>query len=346
MLVSNRTCSPARDSFRGTASGLTITIASVAAHVVSDDEELLSEISFVLRDTPSTPRTEFSFHVSLEPGASHGTVTIECADPIAYTVDDLLLSASAGSPEFPFRLIEPESTGWTAFAWRADSSALFEFRDNICRFWLRDGWRSAIALLLLHCVYRVRRDALFFHAATVNVGGRGAMIIGPKGAGKSTTSLSLAVRGHALLGDETGAYVPATGLIEPFLRPVGIKPGPRARGVDEALLRISASEEPARIIRVPFDSLIDAPAPEPVPLRAIFFLRPFEERPRITETAASITALSELQTVSSCFVNAPRTQRVFELGRMLGRCRLYHLAPGNPDETAECLEQRIGALAS
>ena len=62
------------------------------------------------------------------------------------------------------------------------------------------------------------------------------MLVGPKGAGKSTLALALAARGHALLGDEHACYLPATGELLPFRRPVGIKPGPRAAAVESALL--------------------------------------------------------------------------------------------------------------
>ena len=137
-----------------------------------------------------------------------GTIAFTLDDPDALSPDDLLLGI--GSPDFPFRLVT-RNEAKVSFAWSSDVEPLFSFEGNRCSFWKRPGWQTAVALLILHRIYRLRRDAIFFHAATIDLGGRGLMIIGSKGMGKSTTALALASRGHVLLGDETACYVPATG---------------------------------------------------------------------------------------------------------------------------------------
>jgi hypothetical protein len=46
-----------------------------------------------------------------------------------------------------------------------------------------------------------------------------------------------------------------------------------------------------------------------------------------------------MQPILSSFINAPRTQRVFELVRVLSDIAVYELFPGQPDETAVFLEE-------
>lgn len=272
--------------------------------------------------------------------ADSGMIDFTLDDPAALSPDDLLLGIE--SPDFPFRLVTRDETK-VAFAWCGDAEPLFSFEGSRCSFWKRPGWRTAVALLILHRIYRLRRDAIFFHAATVDLAGRGLMIIGPKGMGKSTTALALATRGHALLGDETACYVPATGELEPFRRPVGIKPGPRGRAVDEALLRLRG-ERPTGIVRVEADLLFAPPAVRRVKLYAIIFLQPFLATPSVVESQACRADLALLQPVSSSMVNATHARRAFELAKMLSASRVFRLAPGDPDATAALIERTLGEL--
>ena len=332
-------------SFPGFVFSATFFIAGTALDIKSNDEAVLQEIANVIGgdDGPALTRLSFLIESSSE---DWGTITAQTDDPIVFTTEDLALGAAIGSADFPFRTIDPSEEGWTAFAWREDGASLFEFRNNVCRFWKRDGWRRAVAILLLHCIYRVRRDAIFFHAATVSLDGAGVMFIGPKGAGKSTSSLALAARGHALLGDETASYLPASGEVEPFLRPIGIKPGPRSRTIAQALLRVRTTGSEDEVVRMSPRAFLDTPIPKPVPLRSIIFLEPFADSPRVVETEPSRQDLALLQPVTSSFVNAPRSQRTLELVRMLSRCRTFRLSPSDPDETACLVESHLGGLGS
>ena len=59
--------------------------------------------------------------------------------------------------------------------------------------------------VLLH-----RRGMLVLHGAAIDVGGRAVVLLGDKGAGKSTTAAALIARGHRLLTDDLVALVPDT----------------------------------------------------------------------------------------------------------------------------------------
>ena len=57
--------------------------------------------------------------------------------------------------------------------------------------------------VLLH-----RRGLLVLHGAAIDVGGRAVVLLGDKGAGKSTTAAALIARGHRLLTDDLVALAP------------------------------------------------------------------------------------------------------------------------------------------
>ena len=212
-----------------------------------------------------------------------------------------------------------------------------------CLVALVPGWRKAVGLLLLHRLMRCREDAIFFHAGSVVVDGGGVLLVGAKGAGKSTLALGLASRGCPLLGDEHACYLPATGQLAPFRRPVGIKPGPRTAAVDEILRRRGRSPERDGMMRVAVEELLPGPEPPPAPLRAVVFLAGFASSPRLRAIDPSREDVGRLQPVASSLLNAPRTRRVFEMSRLLQTARVYELEPGGPDETAGLLERALQA---
>jgi len=208
-----------------------------------------------------------------------------------------------------------------------------------CRLAQLEGWRKALSLLLLQRVMRSRDDALFFHAASLAVRGRGLLLVGAKGAGKSTLALALATRGHGLLGDEHAAYLPARDALLPFARPVGVKPGPRARTSAAALARAGRDPERDGMMRVPVEDLpAVSVAAGPVPLRAVVFLRGFGDAARFQRVEAGREELADLQPVASSFTNAASTERVFQLVRLLSRAAVFHLHAGPPDDTAALVE--------
>jgi hypothetical protein len=310
-------------------------LGRVVVEVTSDDASLLDEIAVTLGDITSDPSSAISLRATFRSGgvdSPRALLDLDAGDPSALTPDDLLLGLD--SPGFPFRLCSSEE-GWTSFAFLDDREPLLSFRAGSCLVWKRDRWRSAVGLLLLHRIYRLRRDAIFFHASSLDLGGQGVIFVGPKGAGKSTTALALATRNIPLLGDEIACYRPADGMLEPFRRPVGIKPGPRAAGVERSL-RALALEPVDDVLRIDARRLF-ATEPAIVPLKFVVFLDPFAQEPSLTRVENTRDALASLQPVVSSLVSAPRTLRVFQMARMLSSAIIYRLSPGNPDATAELI---------
>lgn len=317
-------------------------LGGVLLGVETDDPGLLGELASILgRPTPeAAPRAERRFAASVRTRGgpeSFGHLRLEMGTEALSPADFLLGFAS---PEFPFHLLE-STPPWTEVAFREESVPLFALRDEHCLFRRVTEWRKAVALFLFQRLMRIRNDAIFFHAASVVIRGRGVLFVGPKGAGKSTLALSLAGRGYDLLGDENACYLPAKGEILPFRRPVGIKPGPRSMAVDKALARIGRDPDRDGMMRIDVTDLFPGPAPAPALLGAVVFLEGFAETARLQRIEATRDELGRMQPVGSSLVNASATERVFQMVRMLAGARVYALSPGGPDETAEAVEEEL-----
>lgn len=68
---------------------------------------------------------------------------------------------------------------------------------------------------------------LFIHAGVVAIGGRGIILVGHSGAGKTSTVATLVRKGAAYLSDEVALLDPATGTVAPFGLPMAVKPWTR-----------------------------------------------------------------------------------------------------------------------
>lgn len=314
--------------------------AGMAVEVDSDDDAFVSELTALLGSPLPAPASDSRPAVTVRARvAGLATVALLHAGPHD-TPADLVLAAS--SPDFPFHLLESSDTR-AVLALRGASEPALVAEGPECRFALLPGWRKAAALLVLHRLMRARADAIFFHAASLAVRGGAALLVGAKGAGKSTLALALAARGHALLGDEHACYVPAAGALEPFRRPVGVKPGPRAAAVDALLAARGRSPERDGMMRVPVEELFPGAEPAGAPLRTVVFLAGFAPRPRLEVLDPARAEVGRLQPVGVSLLNAPRTRRVFEMSRLLREARVLELRAGAPDETSSALEEALSA---
>jgi len=170
------------------------------------------------------------------------------------------------------------------------------------------------------------------------------LLIGPKGAGKSTTTLSLAARGHRFLGDECGAYVPASRSLLPFRRPVGIKPGPRSSAIANALPGAQRVVTGEGFVRVSLDELMPVDSsPDAAPLDSVIFLRGFRDEAVLTRIDAGRDEIAAMQPIAGSFINAAGTRRVFQLVDMLAHTRVFALNPADPDRTARTIEEVVSS---
>jgi HprK-related kinase A len=73
------------------------------------------------------------------------------------------------------------------------------------------------------CIETRAHQFLMFHAAVVERNGFALILPAPPGSGKSTLTAGLVNRGWRLLSDELALIDPASGLVTPIARPVGLK---------------------------------------------------------------------------------------------------------------------------
>jgi hypothetical protein len=313
--------------------------------IEADDRDLFREFftmfgAPVPEPGPAVGAADMHLTVRAQTGLEFGWFHLAGSDQLPLDGMEFQFSVTEDSGFFEmFAQPDPE---WTCFAFRGDSLPAFAFRHKDCLFSLEPRWRSNIMWLLFWRLLRIRADAIFFHASALGMSGQGTMLVGPSGAGKSTTALALAARGHNFLSDEVAAYVPASGELFPFRRPVGIKPGPRSDAVDRALSPEHADRiERDGFVRFDVNALFSVDDPKPVPLQNVVFLKGFADKPLLSRIRPGRGEIAELQPLMSSFLNASHARRIFELSRLLSAANVYELRLGSPDETAVYLEREI-----
>ena len=322
-----------------------VTIAGRTIAIDCDDHELFDEF-FTMFGAPEPMRGPFSgiadMHLRIRTpvGRVFGWFQMGGRDELQLDGTEFEFSVNLSSGFF--EIFEQPDPSWVCFAFRGAQSPAFAFHERDCLFLLEPRWRSNIMWLLFWRLLRIRADAIFFHASALGIRGQGTIFVGPSGSGKSTTALALAARGHSFLSDEVAGYVPASGELIPFRRPVGIKPGPRSEAVEQGL----SPENAAKIARdgfVRFDvnTLFPVEEARPFPLSNIVFLRGFTDRPSLLRIDPGRPEIAELQPLMSSFLNAAHGRRIIELARLLSASNVYELRLGSPDETAAYLERTI-----
>jgi hypothetical protein len=216
-------------------------------------------------------------------------------------------------------------------------------RDNYALVDRRQIWQPFIANYAINRVLRLQYKILFFHAASIGIGGCGAMIVGPKASGKTTTAMALAAGGHNFLGDEIAAVDRTTRAMLPFRRAVSIRAGPRARGVDEHLARqrhvVEKFPDGGERTLVDVSSIFpQTGAPSPT-LSCVFFLRQFAEHPTAEPFAFGMEHFRMLSPLACSMWGMPNGVRMIDLSRMLHGVRCYILDPGQPEATADLVER-------
>lgn len=234
-------------------------------------------------------------------------------------------------------------------------------RDDGAQFLASDGADARISMavadyeLVVNCIVTMVQCAqpgvLFVHSGSVGIAGRGALIIGGTGGGKSTLALTLAIRGHRFLGDDVAAVRLATRELLPFPKSAGLRDGPVA---DELGPRIEPGRyrvAPARdgrirtLLRVrdffPWNSTA------PVPLTYAFVLGPRSDRARLRPFEPHLGELDHLKSmvieaVPSWGASPGRDLMKFlTVIDLLSGLRCYLLESGTPHDSARVIEEAM-----
>lgn len=238
----------------------------------------------------------------------------------------------------------PGSDGWRTISdRRTPGEPLLALKDNYVLVDRRQIWQPFIANYAINRVLRLQHEILFFHAGSIGIQGHGLMIVGPKASGKTTTAMALAARGHDFLGDEMAAVHRATKAMLPFRRAVSIRPGPRARRVDEHLSRchypVEKFPDGGERTLVNLGNMFPEAGASQATLSSVLFLRQFAERPVAEPFAFGLEHFQMLSPLACSMWGMPLGARIMDMTRLLRGVRCYLLDPGQPEDTADLVEQ-------
>ena len=206
-------------------------------------------------------------------------------------------------------------------------------------------WQPFVANYAVSRVLRLQPQLLFFHAGSIGINGRGLMVTGPKNSGKTTTSMTLASRGHSFLGDEMAAVDKRSGAMFPFRRAVSIRAGPRSNRVDDQMSKRDFRSERfpdggERVLANVGEMFPDAAAAAAT-LTSIFFLRSFAAKPVASPFPFGVEHFHMLSPLTCSMWGVPAVTRMMDLARLAGRAKCYFLDLGEPDDTADLIEQIV-----
>jgi hypothetical protein len=209
-------------------------------------------------------------------------------------------------------------------------------------------WQVLLGHYFVHQVMRRQSELVFLHAASVSIGGRGVLLCGEKGAGKSTLSLALAARGHGFLGDEVAVLDPVQRLLLPFRRRASLRLGPQGQGVAQWLARHPAERETLADgsvrDRVQVSAMFGASPPQPVPLAAAFFLGPRAAQPARRSIDFEWRDLPHVAPLAATMSSRPAGERALCFLKLFRSIPCHGLQPGGtPDATAELIEAALEA---
>jgi hypothetical protein len=205
-------------------------------------------------------------------------------------------------------------------------------------------WRPLVANLAVSRVQRLQTHVMFFHAASLAVSNRGVIACGPKRAGKTTLSMSLACRGHALFGDEVAAVRLASRELLPVRRSLAVRTGPASPSAQAALMAIDPEIEifpdGERRARAAVGRLFEAP-PATAPLTTVLLLRSMASAPVAEVAAVRPALLAQVTPLAASLWGRSTGAVTIQLMRLLSACGIYWIDAGPPDETAALVERLV-----
>ncbi len=187
----------------------------------------------------------------------------------------------------------------------------------------QQGWLSVLVGQVVATMTTFLQRFLFLHAGAVAINGRGWVIVGDSGAGKTSAVASLVRRGEAYLSDEVALLDPITRHLMPFALPLAVKPwtakavGTLPIGHEVAQDGVVRFYRPAALVS------------GPVPTEAFVLLRPTRGSPRLTPISRAEMLLALAHRPSS-FSYRHRAEAAFAgFGHILQTARCYVLE-GSP----------------
>ena len=272
-------------------------------------------------------------------GAAYSFLRVTCAEP-------------------PFRVYDSPRPGWRLAG--GATGPLLAASGNHVLIDPRQVPPEFLVEYLMGIALATQHEVLPLHGASLLIGDAGLVLAGPTRAGKTTTALHLAARGHVLLGDEITLLRLDTNELLPFRRTANLRPGPYGQELAAALGFVGKDGEgeasspgagpdvawcgPRRI-----SEMFPGRPARPGPLRAVFFLGGFDSRPSLEPFRLTVDrddifdwlTTSEIAQPSWRLEPARRALRLLALREALARVPCWLLKVGPPRETTEVIERTM-----
>ena len=306
-------------------------------------KDIYGECAVELTESETLPHVDFQV-ASLPSDPSVLAVSVNPKPPDAVDFMRRLV------PDRPYVECTEIAPGWRMLALpETPEEPVFAFGPSGILVSRSHPWQNAIALYAISSAFRLQPDVYVLHSASVGISGKGIMLSGAKGMGKTTLSLCFASRGHAFLGDEWAAVSSLTDELLPLRRAASIRPGPQAAGLDEYLQGHSCDMEilpdGTQRLRAKVGTVFPRALPQVVPLTDIFFLRQFAPRPVVERFTPSRGELPAVSPLLASVWGYPPAERALHVFRTLGKARWWQLdVGGSPEDTADLIEETLEEL--
>lgn len=203
-------------------------------------------------------------------------------------------------------------------------------------------WQPLVANLAVSRVLRLQRSMIFFHAASLRIGGRGLLACGPKRSGKTTLTLGLAARGHGLLGDEIAALDTGSRELLPFRRSVAMREGPTSTGASALLAGTGGVSErfPDGELRTRLVVRRISPElpPARTPLTTVVILRSIVPATQVRRVPVGPAMLGALTPLAASLWDRSPALVAMQLLRTFAGTQVFEIDSGPPDEVADRIE--------
>jgi hypothetical protein len=279
---------------------------------------------------------------TVSPGEHENVARVDFEDPHAL---DSFEFTTAVYGDRGYRACGTTASGWQCLTPSdAPGFPTVAMRGSMAMLDRRAHWQPLIAHLAINKLIQAQREMMFFHAASLSIGGAGVLLLGDKCAGKTTTAMFLAARGHGLLSDEIGA-VDGRNQLVPFRRALSIRSGPQPETVRARLqsgqFEPETSFDGTTRIRARISSMFGQDEPATTPLQCLIFLSGFAGTPQAQRVSPRAAHVALLKPFGSSVYGASRCNVVFRLASILSQTRVYSLTLGSPDTTAALIEDMV-----
>ncbi len=190
------------------------------------------------------------------------------------------------------------------------------------------GWLPFLVGQVVATATALLGHHLFVHAGAVVIDGRGWVIIGESGAGKTSTVAILVRKGAAYLSDEVALLDPTSGTVAPFALPMAVKPW---------TAKVAEPLPPGKVVACEGETRFHLPlsrASGPVPIESFILLRPGRAA-HLTPVSRAGMLLALAEHPSSLRYRDRLEEAFVGFGRLFRGTACYSLTAPNPPVGAD-----------